>query len=90
MYWSGKVSDSIRKIGFGTAQSGKKYWVNSNEVTGNQNEWVSLVTDITAVYEKEPNDTAKDAVIEKTTKIRKVTSTKDSNDNESKKTTRLV
>ena len=80
VYWSGKVSESVRKIGFGTAQSGKKYWVNSNEVTGNQNEWVSLVTAITAVYEKQPNDTTQDSVIEKTTKIRKVTSTKDSND----------
>ncbi|OED34894.1 hypothetical protein AB832_06740 [Flavobacteriaceae bacterium (ex Bugula neritina AB1)] len=82
VYWSGKVSDSIRKIGFGTAQSGKKYWVNSNEVTGNLNQWVSLATDITAVYEKEPNNITQDPVIEKTIKVRKVTSTKDSDDNE--------
>lgn len=69
-----------RKLKYKHPKNDKKYWVNSNEVTGNQNEWVSLVTDITAVYEKQPNDATQDIVIEKTTKIRKVTSTKDSND----------
>ncbi|WP_062054332.1 hypothetical protein [Aquimarina longa] len=67
-----------RTIGYGTAQSGKKYWVKTSEVTGEVGNWVALSQDISVVYEQQPTADTADSKAKKTAKIRKKATTKDS------------
>ena len=68
-----------RKLKYKHPKAGKKYWVKSSEVTGNLNDWVSLKNNITVVFEEEPSATTpQNIVVENTTKVRKINTTKDS------------
>lgn len=82
VYWAKKLSKSLRKIGYGTQRSGEKYWVNANEISGAKNQWVTLSSDITSVYEVEPNSNTKNKTVSNTAKVRKLASVTDSNGNE--------
>lgn len=80
VYLKKQLAGNKRMIGYGTENSGKKYWVKTSEVTGMKDDWVKLTADITSIYEKEPTTTTTDHTVTKTTKIRKVSTTKDNED----------
>ncbi|WP_062057088.1 TIGR02594 family protein [Aquimarina longa] len=77
VYLKKQLAGSKRIIGYGTVQSGQKYWVPSSEVTGEIEQWVSLTADITTFYEKEPADTDTDTTLTQDIGIRKTANIKD-------------
>ncbi|WP_108866558.1 hypothetical protein [Aquimarina aquimarini] len=71
LYWVGKPSSTVRKVGYGTAQSGKKYWVKTSEVIGEVGNWVTLSQDISVVYEQQPTADTADSKAKKPQRLEK-------------------
>ncbi|MFD0992987.1 TIGR02594 family protein [Tenacibaculum geojense] len=78
MAGGGSGKDPNRIVEFIHPKDGEKYWINSNEVTGEKDTWVTLSTDIKSFYEKEPKDTDVDILLTEQIKVRKLASVKDS------------
>jgi len=63
-----KTIGADREIIYKVKNAGQKYWINSNQVTGNTNAWITLNADITSYYEKQPSTTTTEIHITETTK----------------------
>lgn len=57
VYWKESKKGEARVVGYGTELSGKKYWVDSSEVIGTKDTWVTLTNDITSFYKEKPDTT---------------------------------
>ena len=78
MYKRQQLKGQKRLVGFGTINSGKKYWVKSSDITGEKDTWITLTENINTYYEKEPKDTDVDVLLTEQIKVRKLKILKDS------------